>query len=205
MKKKTKYGLLIILLFGGLYLGLRFAFGLFTPYNFWTAEQDIRNGKIQVIEIGVLPLYFEAKQKHANSYGFKFSLHGCNVTTDILNGTKYYNRKVIEHLETKYGKGWWTKFQNQLDSVAYEGYKIEKVIDLVGEQKIVQDQIKLINSLSQNQRHISLVPALDDTTKNIYLVKVAEDNGTNLVTYFNFLVDANSMKIINADGKLEEQ
>ncbi len=203
MIKKTKYGLLIILLCSGIYLGLRFAFGLFTPYNFWTAEQDIRNGKIQVIEIGELPLYFDAKQKLANTYGFKFSLHGCNVTTDILNGTKYYNRLVIEHLETKYGKGLWTKFQNQLNSIANEDFKIEKVLELVGEQKIVQDQIKLIDSLSQNQRHISLVPTLDDTTKNIYLVKVAEDNGTTFVTYFNFLVDANSMKILNSDGKLE--
>jgi hypothetical protein len=199
---------LTILLFGGLYLGLRFAFGLFTPYNFWTAEQDIKNGKIKVIKIGELPLNFEEKQNLANSYGFKFSLYGCNVTTDIFNGIDYYNKTVVDHLETKYGKGWWTKFQTQLDSIdniKSDDLIIEKVLDLVGEQKIVQDQIKLIDSLSKNQRHISLIPTLNDITKNIYLVKVAEDNGGNFVTYFNFLVDANSMTIINTDGKLEGQ
>ena len=208
LKRKITYGLLTILLFGGIYFGLRFAFGLFTPFNSWTAGQDIKNGKIQIAEIGEMPLNFQQKQKLANSYGFDFYLSGCDVTTDIINGTEYYNKAMVDHLESKYGIGWWTKFQSQLDSIdniKSDDLIIEKVLDLVGEQKIVQDQIKLIDSLSNKQRHISLVPTLDDRTKNIYLVKVAEDNGTSLVTYFNFLVDANSMTIINADGKLEGQ
>lgn len=81
----------------------------------------------------------------------------------------------------------------------------EKVLNLIEEQKIVKAQIKLIDSLSSGRRHVSLVPTLDDTTKNIYLVKVAEDNGTNLVTYFNFLVDADKMRILNPTGELEGQ
>lgn len=197
-----------IVLLGGLYFGLRFAFGLFTPFNFWTAGQDIKNGKIQIAEIGEMPLNFEQKQLLANYYGFDFYLFGCNVTTDIIKGTEYYNKKMVDHLESKYGKGWWTKFQTQLDSIdnaTLTDLTIEKVLDLVERQKIVKDQIKLIDSLSKGQRNISLVPTLDDTTKNIYLVKVGEDNGMNLVNYYNFLVDANSMTIINADGKLEGQ
>ncbi len=197
-----------IVLLGGLYFWLRFAFGLFTPFNFWTAGQDIKNGKIQIAEIGEMPLNFDQKQKLAKSYGFDFYLFGCNVTTDVINGTKYYNNKMVDHLENKYGAGWWTKFQAQIDSIdkaKSSEFIIEKVLNLVEKQKIVKDQIKLIDSLSKSQRHISLVPTLDDSTKNIYLVKVGEDNGMNLVTYYNFLVDANSMTIINADGKLEGQ
>ena len=106
-----------ILLFGGLYLGLRFAFGLFTPFNFWTAGQDIKSGRFQIAEIGEMPLNFEQKQKLANSYGFDFYLFGCNVTTHIIYGTEYYNKKMVDHFETKYGIGWWTKFQSQLDSI----------------------------------------------------------------------------------------
>lgn len=197
-----------ILLVGGLYFGLRFTFGLFTPFNFWTARHDIKNGKIQIAEIGEMPLNFEQKQKLANSYGFDFYLFGCNVTTDIINGTEYYNKAMVENLENKYGIGWWTKFQTQLDSIdnaKLTDLKIDKVLELVERQKIVKDQIKLIDSLSKGQRHISLIPTLDDSTKNIYLVKVSEDNGMNYVTYYNFLVDANSMTIINVDGKLEGQ
>ena len=106
-----------ILLLGGLYLGLRFAFGLFTPFNFWAARQDIKNGKIQIAEIGEMPLNFEQKQHLANSYGFDFYLYGCKMSTEIINGTEYYNRKMAYNLESKYGKGWWTKFQAQLDSI----------------------------------------------------------------------------------------
>ena len=197
-----------ILLIGGLYFGLCFTFGFFTPFNFWTAKQDIRNGKVQILKIGEIPLNFEQKQKLANSYGFDFYLFGCNVTTDIINGTKYYNNAMVGHLESKYCIGWWTEFQIQLDSIdnaKSTGIIIQKIVDLVSEQKIVKDQIRLIDSLSKNQRYISLVPTLEDTMKNVYFVKVAEDNGMNLVTYFNFLVDANKMTIINADGKLEGQ
>src|SRR5512145_3269967 len=101
MKKKITYGLLTILLLSGIYFGLRFAFGLFTPFNSWTAGQDIKKGKIQIVEIGEMPLNFEQKQKLANYFGFNFYLFGCNVTTDIINGPEYYNKKMVAHLEKK--------------------------------------------------------------------------------------------------------
>lgn len=207
MKRIITYGLLSILIFGGLYFGLRFAFGLFTPFNFWTAGQSIKKGKIQIIEIGEIPLNFEQKQKLANSYGFDFNLFGCNLTTDVINGSEYYNSKMVSHLESKFGANWWTKFQSQLDSIDKSNsmeITIEKVVDLVANQQIVKDQIKLIDIISKGQRHISLIPTLDNTTKNIYLVKVSEDNGMNYVTYYNFWVDANSMTIINTDENLTD-
>lgn len=206
MKRKIKYGLLIILLFVGFYYGLRIEFGFFTKFNYWTAGQDIKNGKIQIVEIGEMPLNFKQKQKLANSYGFTFYLFGCNVTTGIINGTEYYNKKMVNYLESKYGVGWWTKFQTQLDSIDKANSTdlvMEKVVNLVSEQQIVKDQIKLVDSLSKGQRHISLIPTLDDPTKNIYLVKVCEDNGISYVTYYNFFIDVNSMTIINPDGILE--
>lgn len=124
-----------ILLLGGLYFGLRFAFGFFTPFNFWTAGQDIKNGKIQIVEIGEMPLNFEQKQKLANSYGFNFYLFGCDVSRDIVNGSKYYNNKMVDHLESKFGAGWWTKFQNQLDS-------IDKSIPMPADNKIKFHKLK---------------------------------------------------------------
>ena len=115
-----------ILLIGGLYLGLRFAFGLFTPFNFWTARQDIKSGKIQIADIGELPLNHRQKQNLADTYGFDFYYFGCNITIDIINGTKYYNQTMINHLENKYGVGWWAKFQTQLDSIDNENNKPDR-------------------------------------------------------------------------------
>lgn len=117
MKRKITYGLLAILLLSGLCFGAHVAFGLFTPFNVWTAQQDIKNGKIQLVGIGVLPLNYEQKQWLANSCGFDFYYFGCNVSTGIINGTKYFNKAMVDHLENKFGVGWWTKFQHQLDSI----------------------------------------------------------------------------------------
>lgn len=81
-------------------------------------------------------------------------------------------------------------------------YYIDEVVKLIEEQKIVMKEAQLVDSLSNGRRHISIIPTLNDTSKNIYLVQVGEDNGMNLVVYFNFLVDANKMTIINPTGKL---
>jgi hypothetical protein len=117
LRKRIRYGLLAILLFGGLYFALRFYFGFFTPYNYWTAREHIKNGEFIIVEIGEKPLHFEEKQELANTYGFMFLLPGCKTSPDYINGAKYFNNVMIDHLEWKYGKGWWTQFQAQLDSI----------------------------------------------------------------------------------------
>ncbi len=190
------------------YFGLKQLFGIFTPYNFWTAKQDIANNKFQIIVVG-LPNYPQVEQRLAKNYGFNFNYLGCNATTELLNGTKYYNKQVEYYLAKKYGDNFWETFKLQIDSNIVNQIKTDSTLDQVSKVveslKIVKDKIKLIDSLSNSKRHISLIPILDDTLKNIYLVKVSEDNGTNYVTYFNFLVDGKTMKIINPDGKLEGQ
>lgn len=117
MKKKITYGILTILLIGGLYLVFRFAFGLFTPLNYLTARQDIKNGKIQIVVLGEIFTKDKQKQDLAKTYGFELYFFGCNLSTEIINGTKYYNQTMIDYLERKYGSGWWKKFQAQLDSI----------------------------------------------------------------------------------------
>ncbi len=84
------------------YLGLKLFFGIFTPYNFWTAKQDIANNKVQIIAVG-LPYYPEVEQRLANNYGFNFKYIGCIATTELLNGIKYYNKQVENYLTKKYG------------------------------------------------------------------------------------------------------
>ena len=90
-------------------------FGIFTPYNAWTARHDIKNNKVQIIAIG-LPFNPQIRQQLAVKYGFQYNYIGCNATTELLNGTKYYNNEVKKNLEEKYGTSFWTNFQLQLDS-----------------------------------------------------------------------------------------
>jgi hypothetical protein len=106
----------MILLFSGLYFGLRLGFGFFTPYNSFIARQDIRNGQVQIIAVG-LPYYGELRNGLAKQYGFKYNYVGCNATTELLNGAKYYNNVVKEYLTNKFGIDFWTKFNSQIDSL----------------------------------------------------------------------------------------
>ena len=168
-----------ILLLGGLYFGLRFAFGLFTPFNYCIARKDIKNGKIQIAEIGEMPLNFDQKQKLANSYGLDFYLFGCNVTTDVINGTKYYNKAMIEHLESKYGIGWWTKFQSQLDS-----------IDNINKHKSVIDYIKGKWYLNKWTMYHTL--SFADTT-------VFVDNHIDSVFYSNYYLHKDTLFLKDND------
>ena len=78
---------------------------------------------------------------------------------------------------------------------------ITKVVGLIENLLVVKYQIKLVDSLSNGQRHISIIPTLNDSINGIYSVKVAEDNGQNYVSYFNFLVDAKTMKVLNPNGE----
>jgi hypothetical protein len=64
---------------------------------FFAAKQDIEKGKIQIIAIG-LPYNAHAEQKLASKYGFEYKYIGCNATTELLNGTKYYNNLIEKHL-----------------------------------------------------------------------------------------------------------
>ncbi len=97
-------------------------FGLFTPYNSFTAKQDIKKNKIQIIAIG-LPYNAQVEQKLASKYGFQYNYIGCNATTELVNGTKYYNNEIEKHLQEKYGSDFWTTFQSQLDSAVKQPAK----------------------------------------------------------------------------------
>lgn len=116
MIRKIAYGLLTIIILSGLFFGLRLGFGFFTPYNAFTASQDIKNGQIQIIIIGD-PNMPEVRQLLAKQYGFQFNYVGCYASTEIFNGSKYYNYVAEKYLTDKFGQEFWTKFNNQIDSI----------------------------------------------------------------------------------------
>lgn len=83
------------------YFILRLNYVIFTPYNYFTAKYDISNGKYQILVLGMnldVDRYLVEK-KFANKYKFKFKYFGCNVTTELVNGSKYYNKVVKNHLK----------------------------------------------------------------------------------------------------------
>ena len=96
-------------------------YGLNEEYNYFSANRDIKNGKIQILETGlVLPKpnvdwdkKQEAEKKLEKQFGYKSVYHGCIVT----HGIGIYNSVMEDYLEKVNGKNWRTKQQRMLDSL----------------------------------------------------------------------------------------
>lgn len=101
MKKSQK--ILVAVLLAALLLPAAFQFGLFTPYNYFTAKRDVLAGKIQLIEYGepMLPTTDSAIHKLDDSLGVKTISLGCVITTQEINGIEQYNYVMEEFLKRK--------------------------------------------------------------------------------------------------------
>lgn len=96
-------------------------YGLNEEFNYFSANRDIKNGKIQILETGlILPepnVDWDKKQqvekKLEKQFGFKSVYLGCTVTHSI----GIYNSVMEEYLENVHGKNWWTKQRHILDSL----------------------------------------------------------------------------------------
>ena len=98
-------------------------YGLNEEYNYFTAKQDIRKGKIQLLETGlILPdpntnvdlnKKQDAEKKTEEQFGYKSINLGCTVT----NGINIYNSVMENYLEKVNGKNWRTEERQMFDSL----------------------------------------------------------------------------------------
>ncbi|MGN6400009.1 MAG: hypothetical protein ACTHMD_06120 [Flavisolibacter sp.] len=96
-------------------------YGLDEEYNYFTAKRDIKNGKVQILETGlILPepnVDWEKKQdaekRAENQFGYKSVYLGCTVT----HGIDIYNSVMEDYLEKVNGKDWRTKERSTVDSI----------------------------------------------------------------------------------------
>ena len=96
-------------------------YGLNEEYNYFSANRDIKNGKIQILETGlILPepnvdwdKKQEAAKKLEKQFGYKSLYLGCIVT----HGIGIYNSVMEHYLEKVNGKNWRIKQQHMLDSL----------------------------------------------------------------------------------------
>lgn len=198
MKQKITYGILTVILLGGLYFWLRFTFGLFTPFNFWTARQDIKKNRIKIIEIAEPTRTYQQMKVLAKTYGVEIHIYEGIITIDKENGINSYNQCMFDYLDMKYNRDWKRYFRNQLDSIV-KSDSIEvlenKVINVVSREPLVRKYIREVDSMSNGLRHLSYIAEPSPMTgRDHYIVQVVEDNGVNLVTHFTFSVDVHNLK-----------
>jgi hypothetical protein len=119
--KRLKYILIlvsiVIMLFSSWYY-----YGIFTPYNYFTAKRDILNSDPRLLVYGFPPQNDQQQHKTARSYGFTYySIAGCVVNAPLVNGADAYNNVTNDYLEGKLGSGWKKKFRKDVDSL----YRLE--------------------------------------------------------------------------------
>jgi hypothetical protein len=117
---------LLLIAFIGAFLWWRY--GLFSPYNYFTANRDIRNGKIRFVTYG-LPMFSskdEAIDSLAAKYGFGSTGIGCTVTEQEINAIATYNNVIENYLQKRNGKDWRAHYQRQVDSLYQIAFEQDK-------------------------------------------------------------------------------
>lgn len=96
-------------------------YGLNEDYNYFTAKRDIKNGKVQILETGlILPTpnvdwnkQQEVEKITANHFGYKSVYLGCTMT----HGIDIYNIVMEDYLDKVNGKNWRVKSRQMFDSL----------------------------------------------------------------------------------------
>lgn len=103
-------------------------YGLFSVYNYFTANRDIKEGKVRFVTYG-LPMP-SSKDEEIDSlaakYGFGSTEIGCTVTEQEINAIATYNSVIEHYLQKRNGKYWRINYQRQVDSlyqIAFEQHK----------------------------------------------------------------------------------
>jgi len=91
--------------------------GCFTPYNYFTAKRNIRNGKIQLVSSGLTLPELIQEAEIGKKYGFSRSNAGCIVTTELSQGIAIYNNLVENYLNKRNGHDWRLRYKREIDSV----------------------------------------------------------------------------------------
>ncbi len=121
---------------------LHYFYGIFTPYNYLTAKQDIATNQLKIIRYGEAEISDFQARKLAPKYGFKYQRGtNCSVTRPFVNGVEVYNRTIATELNKRFGPNWKDRFNFQIDST----FREERV-DTIRKIAMSIDKIKQLST-----------------------------------------------------------
>ena len=100
----------------GLYLAivlLKYEYGVFERFNYFTAKQDIRNDNINIVSYGEIGDVIYIERSLEKKFGFTNIYMGCTIKG---NGYKHYNNVMFDYLKEKNGIDWKAKYDFNVDS-----------------------------------------------------------------------------------------
>ncbi|MBK7215021.1 MAG: hypothetical protein IPH88_17365 [Bacteroidales bacterium] len=117
-KKLVKYLIATVLLAGIVLFSAWYWYGIFTPYNAYTAKRDISKGNIQILYYGEMNPNQKLVDRIAIQYGFQYKrVDDCTVNGVLINGVKRYNDVVYDYLDRTKGKNWDKEFRHQIEMI----------------------------------------------------------------------------------------
>ncbi len=117
MKKKLFVaGIMVILIISTIII-LWQNYELSSDYNYFTAKLDIKNGKIQIVNVGILIDFSKGKDIEiiAAKYGFSNIYIKPDTSKQTLKGINNYNELVEAYLKVRNGIHWKAQYQQEVN------------------------------------------------------------------------------------------
>ncbi|MEQ8878272.1 MAG: hypothetical protein RLO17_18770 [Cyclobacteriaceae bacterium] len=93
-------------------------YGIFTDINYFSALNDIDEGKVQILTYGLPIAEKDQIDSVALKYGFSYNqIEDCIVTQRFINQVDSYNSAVSKYLSKINGPDWETRFENDVNQL----------------------------------------------------------------------------------------
>lgn len=117
MKLKPSYVTMATLALSVL-VWLSYSYGIFTRYNYFTAQWDKHKGTLQLLTYGEELTVAKQQKRVAQEMGFRMkAIAGCIISSNAINGADAYNAVMTQALNSKLGKNWKVGFDRRADSL----------------------------------------------------------------------------------------
>ena len=173
---------------------LHIQYGIFTRYNYITAQWDKKQDSIRLLAYGKQLLTAHQQAAIAKKMGFDIvTIGGCMINTASANGADEYNKVMTNYLNEKAGKHWRIRFDYSVDSL-FRSQSAVRVYEAVMGAPGVSNMIHKLDSLKPNITYVRVVNLMDRDTlhPNAWLCEDTK-RGTAILGYY--IVNPYTLKV----------
>jgi hypothetical protein len=143
-----------------------YQYGLFTRYNYITAQWDKRHNEIRLVTYGEELLANKQYKIIAQKMGFRWeTIAGCLISSPSINGAEQYNKVMTEYLVQKIGNGWKKRFDKSVDSLfrlqselrirkaVMDENEVKELINTYDPRTLARTSVKMVNLTDTDSSH----------------------------------------------------
>jgi hypothetical protein len=136
-------------------------YGLFTRYNYLTAQWDKEQGNVRLLVYGERRMDDRQQFEVARQMGFQMqTIAGCIIPKSEANGADAYNAVMTTALKKKLGKQWRAKFDTHVDSL-FRLQSGDRIYQAVKNKTNVRELIRKCDSAKRGSVFVKVVNPAD--------------------------------------------